>query len=160
MVQAIVVGVVIGGLITVGLQRRATRANEREARSREQLAAIVLGEEMDAAIAALDLALSDDGAKWVVSMSESKTLSEAWREHGDALVGLGTERWEVISDAVNAMAPSYRLVSTSRQTEDLKRSLPERRELLVEGARILRSVHERPARKRSPNTDRIRSLLT
>lgn len=106
MVQAIVVGVVIGGLITVGLQRRATRANEREARSREQLAAIVLGEEMDAAIAALDLALSDDGAKWVVSMSESKTLSEAWREHGDALVGLGTERWEVISDAVNAMAPS------------------------------------------------------
>jgi hypothetical protein len=56
MVQAIAVGVVVGGLITLGLWWRAARAEERETRRREQLAALVLYEEMKAAISALDFA--------------------------------------------------------------------------------------------------------
>ena len=147
MVQAILVGVMIGGSITLGLRWRAARAEEREARSRERLAAVVLHEEMKAAIAALDLALRDDDSRWLVSMSESRTLTEAWREHGEALLGLGAKRWEVISDAVSAVAPSYGLVYG--RAEDLKRSLPERRELLVEGAGILRGFHGQRAQWRS-----------
>ena len=147
MALAIVLGVVFGGLIHGGLRWRATRREKPEVQSREQLAALVLYEEMKAAIDALDLALSGDGYKWFASMSESRTLSEAWHEHGEELAGLGSERWAVLSEAVTAVAPSYGLVSVSAQTDDLSRSLTERRELLVEGAAILRVARDQPPRK-------------
>ena len=141
MVRAIVVGAVIAGLITLGLRWRVARAQERQARAREQLAALVLYEEMQAAISALDFALRED-SKWLVSMSESRTLSEAWHEHGMELSGLGAGQWETLSAAVTAMEPSYELLSVGARAEDLRRSLPERRELLVEGTGILRALHE------------------
>jgi hypothetical protein len=137
MIQAVLVGVVIAGLVTLCVRWRAARARERAARNREQLAALLLCEEMKAAISALDLALRSDDPKWLVSMSESRTLSEAWQEHGEELAVLGAQRWEVLSEAVTAVAPSYGLVSVSVHTDDLRRSLRERRELLAEGVGIL-----------------------
>jgi hypothetical protein len=86
-----------------------------------------------------------EDSKWLVSMSESRTLSEAWHEHGKELSGLAAAQWEVLSAAVTAMAPSYSLLSVGSRTEDLRRSLPERRQLLVEGTGILRALHERRA---------------
>jgi hypothetical protein len=137
MIQTVVVGVVLGGAFILCLWWRAVRAEERAARSRERLAALVVCEEMKAAISALDLALKADNPKWLVSMSESRTLSEAWHEHGEVLAGLGERSWEVLSEAVTAVAPSYGLVSVSAHREDLRRSLAERRELLAEGVGIL-----------------------
>jgi hypothetical protein len=143
MVQTIVFAGWLGSLMGLALWWRAKRAEGREAESREQLAVIVMYAEVTAAIAALDLALRDGGSKWVVSMSESRTLSEAWRDHGEALIGLGSQRWAVLSEAVTAVAPSYGLGSGSPQTEtEMKRSLAERRQLLIEGARVLRDNHE------------------
>jgi hypothetical protein len=160
MVQAIVVGVVVtGGVIRFGLRWHAARAEERAGRSREQLAAVVLYEEMKAAISALDLALRDEHSKWLVSMSESRTLSEAWHEHGRELLGIGAAQWEVLSAAVTAMAPSYNLLSVRAQTEDLRRSLTERRDLLVEGTGILRAVYERRTRSSSRHSGQICSLV-
>jgi hypothetical protein len=159
MVGAIVFGFVVGGLFALGLRSRATREQRREARRRERLAAIVLCEEMQSAIDALDMALRDDGSKWLVSMSQSTTLTEAWDAHAESLLGLGPERWVVINDAVSAVAPTYSPVSDSGQTEHLKRSLPGRRARLVNGAEILRSVRDRRGRRRSLRSDRIRSLL-
>jgi hypothetical protein len=159
MVQAIVVGVVFGGLAVLALRRHDARAEGREARRRERLAAIVLYEEIKAAIEAIDMALHDNSSKWLVSMAESTTLTEAWREQAEALQGLGAERWYVLNDAVSAVAPSFGLISTSARAEDLKRSLVERRELLVESARILLSVRDRRTRDWSRRPARIRSLL-
>jgi hypothetical protein len=136
-IRTVVVGVVLSGVFTLCLRWRAARAEERAARSRQRLAALVVCEEMKAAINALDLALKADNSKWLVSMSESRTLSEAWHEHGEELAGLGSRSWEVLSDAVTAVAPSYGLVSVSAHSEDLRRSLAERRELLAEGVGIL-----------------------
>jgi hypothetical protein len=140
MIQLVAVGVVSGGGFTLSVRCRAARAEQRAARSRERLAALVVCEEMKAAISALDLALRTDDPKWLVSMSESRTLSEAWHEHGEELAGLGAQRWEVLSEAVTAVAPRYGLVSVSAHGEDLRRSLTERRELLAEGVGIL-STH-------------------
>jgi hypothetical protein len=140
MIQTVVIGVAVGGAFTLGLRWRAARAEERAARSRERLAALLVCEEMKAAISALDLALRGDDPKWLVSMSESRTLSEAWHRHGEELAGLGAQRWEVLSEAVTAVAPSYGLVSVSVHAEDLRRSLTERRELLAEGVAILCDV--------------------
>jgi hypothetical protein len=143
MVLAIVVGLLIGGLTILMQGWRARRRAERAVRSREQIAALVLYEEMTAAISALDLALTADGSKWLLSMSESRTLTEAWHEHGEALVGLGAERWNVLSDAVSAVAPSLGLVSASAYTPEFKPSLTERRKLLIEAAGILREPSRR-----------------
>lgn len=139
MVQIVAIGLVLGGLITLGLQRRSKRAGQREAQGREELAVIVMYAEMTAAIAALDLALRDGSFKWVASLSESRTLSEAWRDHGEALLGLGPERWQSLSEAVTAVAPGYGLsrVAADSETEALRGCLTERRGLLVEAARIL-----------------------
>src|SRR5581483_10890094 len=122
MVQTIVVGVVIGVLMTLGLRLPGARARKREARGREQLAAVVLYEELKAAIDSLELALSADGSKWCVSLSQSSTLTEAWRDHGEALVGLGADRWCILSDAVSAVAPSQNLVLVSGPNDALARS--------------------------------------
>ncbi len=159
MVLAIVVGVVIGGLATVGLRGHAARVEERHARSRERLAAIVLYEEVKAAIDAIDLALQDDSSRWFESMSESPTLTEAWCEQAELLIGLGAERWDVLSDAVSAGAPRHGLSSVSPQAEDLRRTLIERRELLVESAGILRVLRDRQPRKRAPHSRRLPALL-
>jgi len=159
MVQAIVVGVVVGGLAALGLRWRDARAEARGARCRERLAAIVLYEEMRAAIEAIDIALRDDGSKWLVSMARSTTLTEAWREHAEALQGLGVERWYVVSDAVSAVAPGFGIVPAGTQAEDLRRSLVVRRELLVEGADILLGVREHRPRDWSGQPRRIRSML-
>jgi hypothetical protein len=140
MIQTVAIGVVISGVYTFCLWWRAVRAEERAARSRQRLAALVVCEEMRAAISAIDLALKADNSKWLVSMSESRTLSEAWHEHGEELAGLGARHWEVLSEAVTAVAPSYGLESVSAQGEDLRRSLTERRELLAQGVGIL-STH-------------------
>jgi hypothetical protein len=148
MVHLVAAGVVIGGLMILGLRRRRTRARQREARSLEHLAAVVLYVEMQAAIDSLELALTADGSKWSVSLSQSSTLTEAWRAHGEALVELGAERWGIVSDAVSAVAPSDRPLLVSGQTEVLKRSLAERRELLIKGAGILRSVRDRSSQLR------------
>jgi hypothetical protein len=83
MAPAIVLGVVFGGLIHGGLRWRAARREKPEVESRERLAALVLYEETKAAIDALDLALRGDSSKWFVSMSESRTPSEAWHEHAE-----------------------------------------------------------------------------
>jgi hypothetical protein len=147
MIQAVAVGVVVGAAFTVGLHWRAARVEARATHSREELAALVLCEEMKAAISALDFALREDDSRWLVSMSESRALSEVWREHAEELTGLGAQRWEVLSEAVTAVAPSYGLVSVSAQVEDWRRSLTERRELLVEGVGILREVRERRTRR-------------
>ncbi len=80
-------------------------------------------------------------------MSESRTLTEAWREHGEALLGLGAKRWEVISDAVSAVAPSYGLVYG--RAAELKRLLPERRQSQDDGAGLLRGRHGQRAQWRS-----------
>lgn len=98
---------------------------------------MVLHDEMTAAIYGLDLALRDDGARWLASMSESRTLTEAWHEHGQVLLGLGMERWYALSDAVTAMEPSYELAAAKPQPEELRVALAERRRLLAEGAGIL-----------------------
>jgi hypothetical protein len=143
MVLAIIVGLLIGGVTTFMHRLHKRRAAERAVRSREELAALLLYEEMTAAISALDLALTADGSKWLRSMSESRTLTEAWHEHGEALVGLGTERWNALSDAVSAVAPSYDLVPARGSAPELKPSLKERRRLLVEGAEILREPSRR-----------------
>jgi hypothetical protein len=146
MVQTIVVGVVVGGLAALGLRRRDERAEAREARSLERLAAIVLYEEMKAAIEAIDMALREDSSKWLVCMAESTTLTEAWLEQAEALQALEPERWYVLIDAVSAVAPSVGLIPANAQAEDLRRSLRERRELLVEGAGVLRGVRDRQTR--------------
>src|ERR1700761_8803595 len=117
MMEAIVAGVILGGLTTLAVQLRLKRANDRRAEKREQLAVIVMYAEVTAAIAALDLALSNGNSNWLASMSESRTLSEAWREHGEALIGLGSQSWTALSDAVNAVAPTYGLSSASKQTQ-------------------------------------------
>jgi hypothetical protein len=159
MVQTVVVGVVVGAIFTIGLRWRAARINERVMRSREQFAALVVREEMKSAISALDLALKGDDSKWLVSMSESRTLSEAWHEHGEELVGLGARSWEVLSNAVNAVEPSYGLVSVSAQADELRASLMGRRELLVKGIEVLNDVHEQRTRPWSTRPDRADSLL-
>ncbi len=159
MVQAIAVGVVVGGLAALGLRRRDAHAEAREARSRERIAAVVLYEEIKAAIEAIDMALHDDSSKWLVSVAESTTLTEAWREQAEALQGLGAERWYVLSDAVSAVAPCFGRISAGVQAKALRRSLMERRELLVEGAGILLSVRDRRTRDWSWQPRRIRSLL-
>jgi hypothetical protein len=148
MIQTVILGIVIGATFMLCLRLRAARAEERAARSRQRLAALVVCEEMKAAISALDLALRADNSKWLVSMSESRTLSEAWHEHGEELAGLGARRWEVLSEAVTAVAPSYGLVSVSAHGEDLRRSLTERRELLAEGVGILSDAHRATSRQR------------
>jgi hypothetical protein len=159
MLQTIVVGALLGGLITLAVKWRSKLVRARQAQRREQLAVIVMYAEMTAAIAALDLALRDGNSKWLASMSESRTLSEAWRDHGEALVGLGNQQWAVLSDAVNAVAPNYALTSASPQTHgDLRRSLTARRQLLVEGARILRSAHQEQGESASPHSEHARSL--
>jgi hypothetical protein len=76
--QAIIVGVVFGSLVAVELRSRARRTDEHEAQKREQLAAVLVHAEVAAAIESLDFALRADGSKWLASMSESATLSEAW----------------------------------------------------------------------------------
>jgi hypothetical protein len=144
MVQTFVVAGSFGAVAGLAWWWRARRAEELAAERREQLAVIVMYGEMTAAIEALDLALRDDGSKWVVSMSESRTLSEAWRDHGEALIGLGSQQWEVLSEAVTAVAPSYGLGSGNAQVEpeELRRVLTERRQRLIEGARVLRDMHQ------------------
>jgi hypothetical protein len=123
MVGVIAVGLVIGGLATVVLRRRRALARGRQARARERIAAIVLCEEFKAAIDSIEMALQDSNAKWLVSMSESTTLTEAWREQAEALQGLATEHWRVVSDAVDAVSPRYGLPSARPPVEDLRRSL-------------------------------------
>lgn len=140
MVPTILVGVALGGLVMLSHRWRAARAEKYEARGREQLAAIVLYEEMKAAISALDLALRHEDSRWLASMSESRTLSEAWREHGGALLGLGVDQWEVLSAAVTAMTPGYSLLPIGGQSAGSKSSLTKRRELLLAGTGILLSV--------------------
>lgn len=149
--QAIIVGVVSGLLIALGLRSRSLRALEREAQKREQLAAVLMYAEVAAAIEALDFALRADDPKWLASMSESTTLSEAWREHAETLNGLPSEHWAIVNEAVAAVAPSYALSSagTKPQIEDLKRSLTDRRQLLIEAARILEGVYDGPSRESS-----------
>ena len=144
MVQTFVVLGSFGAVLGLALWWRARLDLERAAESREQLAVIVMYGEMTAAIAALDLALRDGSSKWVVSMSESRTLSEAWRDHGEALIGLGSQQWEVLSEAVTAVAPSYGLGSGDAPTEpeEARRVLTERRQRLVDGARVLRDMHQ------------------
>lgn len=142
MVEAIVFAVVLGGLVALGLCWREVLAREREARNREQLAVVVLYEEMQATIDSLESALKADRSKWLLSMSQSPALTKAWREHGEALLGLGAERWGVISDAVSGVAPSHRPVSVSWETADLQRLLTQRRELLMRGAEILRAARD------------------
>lgn len=142
MVAVIVFGVVVGGMTAGVLHRRRTRAKEREARSRERLAAIVLYEEVMAAIDGIDMALQGEGSKWLFSLSESTTLSEAWREQAAALMALDLERWHVLSDAVNAVAPQHRLKSANAHPEDIRRSLMANRELLIESAGILIEVRD------------------
>ena len=159
MVQAIVCGVVVGVVAALCLRWRDARAQAHQERGRERLAAIVLYEEINAAIEAIDMALRDDSSKWLVSMAESKTLTEAWREQAEALQGLGVERWYVLSDAVSAVAPGFGLISTSAQADDLRRLLRERRALLVEGAGILLSVCDRQTRDWPRQPKRIRFLL-
>jgi hypothetical protein len=159
MVLAIVVGVVVGAMFTIRLRWRAARIEERAARSREQLAALVVREEMKSAISALDFALKGHDCKWLVSMSESRTLSEAWHVHGVELVGLGARKWEVLSKAVTAVEPRYGLVSLSAQAEELRASLAGRRELLVEGIEILSDVHEQRAGPWSTQPEPADSLL-
>jgi hypothetical protein len=159
MVGVIVVGVVIGGLATVALCRCRAHAEARQARTRERVAAIVLYEEVKAAIDAIDMALQSGGSRWLVSMSESTTLTEAWREQAQALQGLGAERWYAVSDAVSAVSPSCGLVSSTPPIEDLRRSLTERREMLLESAEILRDVRDRRTRDWSLRHGRTHYLL-
>jgi len=160
MVGTILFAVVIGGLATLALRWRDRRAEKREARSRERIAAIVLYEEIKAAIDAINMALKDDSSKWLLSMSESATLTEVWREQAEALQGLGPEHWYVLSEAVSAVTPSYRLLSTNRQLEELRRSLAELRELLVKSAGIVLGVRDRQTQNLSGQIRRrIRSLL-
>jgi hypothetical protein len=155
--ETIVICVVLGVLVMLA---RWWRAGARDARSREQVAAILIHEEMTAAISSLDLALREDDARWLVSMSESATLTEVWREHGQALVGLEPERWGVLDGAVSAMTPRYALKSAGTEIEGQRRSSTARRSQLVEGAGILRGVlDERPRRKRLPQSAQISSLL-
>lgn len=155
---AIVVGVVLGCVAALGLRRLDAHAIDREARHQERLAAIILYEEIKAAIEAIDMALKDDSSKWLVSMSESITLTEAWREQAEALQGVGADRWQVLSDAVSAMEPNHGLGSVKAAAEDLRRLLLERRELLVESAEILLRVRgHRTQRRLRPL--RARSLL-
>jgi len=140
--ETIVICVVVGVLVTLARWRRA---GARDARCREQVAAILIHEEMTAAISSLDLALREDDAKWLVSMSQSATLTETWREHGQALVDLEPERWGMLDQAVSAMTPTYALTSAGTEIEDQRRTLTARRSQLVEGAGILRAVlDERP----------------
>lgn len=108
------------------------------------MAAILIHEEMRAAIDGLDLALREDDARWLVSMSESATLTETWREHGQALLGLEPARRGVLDGAVIAMTPRYELKSAGTEIEDQRRSLTARRGQLVEGAGILRAVLDEP----------------
>jgi hypothetical protein len=141
MAFAIVVGVV--PCVLFGLWRRR-RVTHRDAENLELLAAVVLYDEMTAAIGALDLALRNDDPKWLASMSESRTLSEAWYEHAEDLAALPEEHWAVVSDAVTAMAPGQRSVLASAgRDDDLRPSLTQSRELLVQGAEILRAVRDR-----------------
>jgi hypothetical protein len=141
-VPVIGLGVFLGVLVKLGMRWRSARAASRDERERERVAAIVLYEEMSAAIGGLDLALREDGSKWLESMAQSTTLIEAWQEHGPALIGLGLERWYTLSDAVTAMEPAYELAAAKPQPHELRASLAERRRLLVDGAEIL---HERAA---------------
>jgi len=159
MVQTIVAGVVIGGLVAILRRRRDARAKERQARSRERLAAILLYEEIEAAIDAIDMALQNHNSKWLASMSQSATLVEVWREHAPALQELGPERWYVISDAVNAMAPTDGLTLDRAGTEDRRCALNERRELLAQSADVLLNVRDLPTRGSSPERRGTRSLL-
>jgi hypothetical protein len=159
MVGVIAVGLVIGGLATVVLRRRRALARGRQARARERIAAIVLCEEFKAAIDSIEMALQDSNAKWLVSMSESTTLTEAWREQAEALQGLATEHWRVVSDAVDAVSPRYGLPSARPPVEDLRRSLTKRRELLVQGAEVLRSVRDQRTRDPSLHHGQRRHLL-
>jgi hypothetical protein len=159
MVGAIAVGLVIGGMATVVLRRRRALAQERQARTRERIAAIIVHDEIKAAIDSIDMALQDSNAKWLVSMSESATLTGAWREQADALQGLATEHWHVVSDAVDAVSPSYGLASAKPPVDDLRRSLIERRELLVQGAEVLRSVRDQRTRARSLHHGHSRYVL-
>lgn len=144
MVQTFVVAGSFGAVAGLAWWWRLKRAEEQAAENREQLAVIVMYGEMTAAIEALDLALRDGSSKWVVSMSESRTLSEAWRDHGAALIGLGSQQWEVLSEAVTAVAPSYGLGSGNAQDEpeEMRRILTERRQRLAAGARVLRDMHQ------------------
>jgi hypothetical protein len=140
MLGTIVVGVVVGGLATLARRWHRTLPIWRNGPTREQLAARVVYEEMIAAISAIDLALRDDESRWLLSLSESTTLTEAWRDYGDVLLGLDLERWEVLIDAMSAVPPSYGLTSIDTRSDDLKSALATRRERLVDGAEILRVV--------------------
>jgi hypothetical protein len=130
----------IAGLVKLSMRWRAASEVRRDDRQRERVAAIVLYSEMNAAIGGLDLALRDDSPKWLESMSQSTTLIEAWQEHGQALLGLGLERWYALSDAVTAMEPAYELAAAKPQAEELRSSLAERRRLLEDGAEILHGL--------------------
>ena len=147
--QAIIVGVVIGLLAALELRSRSHRAQEREAQKREQLAAALMYAGVAAAIESLDFVIRADDSKWLASMSETTTLSEAWRDHAEALSGLESTHWSTVNEAVHAVAPSYVLSSAGGRSEieDLRRSLVERRQLLIEAAEILHGVHHGPKRE-------------
>ncbi len=133
-VNAIVVGVIVGCLVSFGERGFTARRGNR---SREQRAARVLRDEMAWAINALDSALRDSDPSWLAGLSASRTVAEAWYEHGDALVALGPEHWEVLGDAVSSDPASYELSSGTAQSDDLKQALGRRREQLAAGAEVL-----------------------
>lgn len=158
MVLAVVVGVVIGGLTTLALRWRDARIAKRDARGRERLAAIVLYEEIAAAINAIDMALRDDSSRWLLSVSQSATLTEAWREQADALQELDADHWSVLNEAVSTLTRGHELIAPDPQPEDLRRSLVERRQLLASCADIVRTVRDRRTRTGWGRHARVGSL--
>jgi hypothetical protein len=157
MIGTVVTGALLGLVAAVGLRWRSSHAEKRLTQSREQLAAILLHTEVTAAIAALDLALRD--SKWLLSMSERLTLKEAWREHAETLAGLDSQQWDLLSEAMADLAPNYRLGAEPGRLE-LRQALTERRDLLIEAARVLEAVHGGPtATARTQQSETSPSLV-
>lgn len=147
------IGIVVAAL--AGLVRRLFKGRSA-ARQRELLAAQVLLEEMTAALSALDMALRRTDFKWLQSLSESRMLADAWQEHWEAL-GLrpADEHWEVIHEAVRAVAPTYGFASVTVREDKLKQTLMGRRERLVDATDILRVITDRQRAARTKELERL-----
>jgi hypothetical protein len=139
-IQAIVVGLLVGAVVCSYLQRRARMVRGRVQHEQDLFSVQALYAEMTAALSSVQMAARDPDSRWLFGLSESRTLTEAWITHALTLERLDPARWEILDRAVKAVEPIYAFASVRAETDLLQQSLAEREQRLRSGIDVLRDM--------------------
>ncbi len=136
-------GAVSGVVVHASVRWRAGHVRGRDEREEELQRAQILYVEMTEALRSVDMAVRIADARWVEALSASATLEAAWIAQGPKLERLDPAQWEIVDQAVKAVAPRQGLVPSGGwedHLDELQRSLVERQARLRGGIEVLRET--------------------